>query len=125
MFSFEPLENRTLLAFGPYPQLIGQDQAVSTYPTVTGAGVNIALIDSGVDSSQPNLSGKIWTNPGEIAGNGKDDDGDGTTPLHVGCHRVEHIGGDVASRVLRPRHRDVIAVPGDHRGRRAGSLSGR
>jgi len=77
MFSFEPLENRTLLAWGPYPQLIGQDQAASTYPTVTGAGVNIALIDSGVDSSQPNLSGKTWTNPGEIAGNGKDDDGDG------------------------------------------------
>ena len=77
MFRLESLEERTLLAWGTYPHLIQQDQAASTYPTVTGAGINIALIDSGVDFSQPNLSGKFWTNPGEIAGNGKDDDGDG------------------------------------------------
>src|SRR5258706_13335291 len=77
MYQLESLEERRLLAWGAYPQLIQQDLAASTYPTVTGAGVNIALIDSGVDASQPNLSGKIWTNPGEIAGNGKDDDGDG------------------------------------------------
>jgi ribosomal protein L12E/L44/L45/RPP1/RPP2 len=77
MYLIETLEERRLLAWGPYPQLINQDQAVATYPTITGSGVNIALIDSGVDSTQPNLAGKIWTSPGEIAGNGKDDDGDG------------------------------------------------
>jgi subtilisin family serine protease len=73
----ESLENRTLFAWGAYPQLIQQDDAVATYPNVTGSGVNIALIDSGVDFSQSNLQGKFWTNPGEIAGNGIDDDGDG------------------------------------------------
>jgi hypothetical protein len=77
MFQCESLEERRLLAWGTFPQLIQQDQTVSTYPTITGAGVNIALIDSGVDANQPNLAGKIWTNPGEIAGNAKDDDGDG------------------------------------------------
>jgi hypothetical protein len=77
MFALESLEDRRLLAWGAYPQLIQQDDAVATYPTITGAGVNIALIDSGVDFNQPNLAGKFWTNPGEIAGNGKDDDGDG------------------------------------------------
>ncbi|MDB5323541.1 MAG: peptidase and in kexin sedolisin [Phycisphaerales bacterium] len=76
-FRLETLEERRLLAWGTYPQLIQQDQAVANYPSITGAGVNIALIDSGVDFSQPNLAGKFWTNPGEIAGNGKDDDGDG------------------------------------------------
>jgi hypothetical protein len=76
-FRCEPLEERQLLAFGPYPKLIQQDLAITNYPGVTGAGVNIALIDSGVDFSQPNLQGKFWTNPGEVAGNGKDDDGDG------------------------------------------------
>jgi subtilisin family serine protease len=77
VFEIEKLEERRLLAWGTYPQLIQQDQAVASYPSITGAGVNIALIDSGVDFNQPNLAGKFWTNPGEISGNGKDDDGDG------------------------------------------------
>jgi len=77
MCQFEVLEDRRLLAFGTYPHLIQQDTAVAAYPTVTGAGVNVALIDSGVDFNQPNLQGKFWTNPGEIAGDGKDNDGDG------------------------------------------------
>ncbi|MGD9160296.1 MAG: S8 family serine peptidase [Desulfobacteraceae bacterium] len=37
----------------------------------------IALIDSGVDYNHPDLSANIWVNPGEIAGNGIDDDGNG------------------------------------------------
>lgn len=73
----DPLEPRQLLAWGPYPVLIGQDLQTTNYPSITGSGVNIALIDSGVDFNQPNLQGKFWTNPGETAGNGKDDDGDG------------------------------------------------
>jgi hypothetical protein len=73
----DPLEPRQLLAWGSYPVLIGQSLQTDNYPTITGAGVNIALIDSGVDFNQPNLQGKFWTNPGETAGNGKDDDGDG------------------------------------------------
>jgi len=73
----ETLEDRRLLAWGTYPNLIQQDLVTANYPAITGKGVNIALIDSGVDFNQPNLQGKFWTNPGEIAGNGKDDDGDG------------------------------------------------
>lgn len=75
--ALESLEERRLLAWGAYPQLIDQDLATSTYPAITGSGVNIALIDSGVDFNHPNLAGKFWANPGEIAGNGIDDDGDG------------------------------------------------
>ena len=41
------------------------------------ASVSIAMIDSGVDFSHPDLAGKFWTNPGEIAGNGQDDDNNG------------------------------------------------
>jgi subtilisin family serine protease len=73
----ETLESRRLLAWGTYPNLIQQDLVTANYPSITGKGVNIALIDSGVDFNQPNLQGKFWTNPGEVAGNGKDDDGDG------------------------------------------------
>ncbi len=37
----------------------------------------IAVIDSGIDLTHPDLSGKLWQNSGEIAGNGIDDDGNG------------------------------------------------
>ncbi|MFN8356113.1 MAG: S8 family peptidase [Spirosomataceae bacterium] len=39
--------------------------------------VVVAVIDSGVDINHEDLQGKIWTNPKEIAGNGKDDDNNG------------------------------------------------
>ncbi len=39
--------------------------------------VVIAVIDSGVDVNHPDLAGNIWQNPGEIPGNGIDDDGNG------------------------------------------------
>ncbi len=37
----------------------------------------VAVIDTGVDYTHPDLAANIWTNPGEIAGNGIDDDGNG------------------------------------------------
>jgi hypothetical protein len=37
----------------------------------------IAVIDTGVDYTHPDLVDNIWTNPGEIAGNGQDDDFNG------------------------------------------------
>jgi subtilisin family serine protease len=39
--------------------------------------VIVAVIDSGVDISHEDLQGKVWTNKGEIPGNGIDDDGNG------------------------------------------------
>jgi subtilisin family serine protease len=39
--------------------------------------VIVADIDSGVDYHHPDLAANIWTNPGEIPGNGIDDDGNG------------------------------------------------
>ncbi|MBI5135369.1 S8 family serine peptidase [Candidatus Uhrbacteria bacterium] len=41
------------------------------------ADVIIAIIDSGVDIYHPDLQSNIWTNPGEIPGNGIDDDRNG------------------------------------------------
>jgi thermitase len=39
--------------------------------------VIVAVIDTGVDYSHPDLAANIWVNTGEIAGNGIDDDGNG------------------------------------------------
>ncbi len=54
------MEFRRLFAatpWGIYPHLIGQDAAVQNYPTITGAGQSIAVIDRGVDYKHPVLGG--------------------------------------------------------------------
>ena len=42
-----------------------------------GQGVTVAVIDTGVDLDHPDLVSSLYVNPGEIAGNGIDDDGNG------------------------------------------------
>lgn len=37
----------------------------------------VAVVDEPVKYTHPDLAANMWTNPGEIAGNGKDDDGNG------------------------------------------------
>ena len=43
----------------------------------TGEGTVVAVIDTGVDYLHPDLDENIWVNPGEIAGDGVDNDGNG------------------------------------------------
>ncbi len=43
----------------------------------TGSGIVVGHIDTGVWLAHPDLAGRLWVNPGEIAGNGIDDDGNG------------------------------------------------
>ncbi len=37
----------------------------------------MAVIDTGIDYTHPDLRGSMWVNPHEIPGNGIDDDGNG------------------------------------------------
>ena len=53
-------------------------RAEGAWDLTTGdAAFRIAVLDTGVDYNHPDLAGNIWTNPGEIPGNGIDDDGNG------------------------------------------------
>jgi len=52
--------------------------------------VVVAIIDSGTDVEHPDLDGSLWTNPREVAGNGRDDDGNGYAD---DIHGWNFIGG--------------------------------
>jgi subtilisin family serine protease len=62
----------------------------------------VAVLDTGVDVAHPDLAGKIWTNLGEIAGNGVDDDGNGCVDDVHGCNFVDPKTADIAC-IGRPR----------------------
>lgn len=45
--------------------------------TTGSAGVTVAIIDTGISLDHPDLAPNLWTNEGEVPGNGLDDDGNG------------------------------------------------
>ncbi len=60
----------------------------------TGSTIVIAIVDDAVDRAHPDLAPNLWVNPGEIPGNGIDDDGNGY---------IDDINGwDVASNDNNP-----------------------
>ena len=64
--------------------------------------VMVAVIDTGVDYTHPDLAANIWTNPGEIPGNGIDDDNNGYID---DIHGWDFRNGDSGPlRRQRPRH---------------------
>lgn len=54
-------------------------------------GVVIAVIDSGVQISHPDLRGNIWINTAEIANNNKDDDHDGYIDDRYGWDFINNV----------------------------------
>ncbi len=67
--------------------------APAAWDVTTGSRANIvAVIDTGMDYKHPDLAPNVWTNPGEIPGNGIDDDGNGFVDDVHGYDFVNHDG---------------------------------
>ncbi|MCB0407811.1 MAG: S8 family serine peptidase, partial [Bdellovibrionales bacterium] len=61
-------------------------------PSGINKTVTVAVIDSGIDLDHKDLAGAIWTNSGEVQGNGIDDDGNGYIDDIHGYHFERGIG---------------------------------
>jgi subtilisin family serine protease len=77
----------------------------------TPTEIIVAVIDSGIDVEHEDLQGKIWVNPGEIPGNGIDDDGNGyVDDVHgwnfIGGPNGEHVNYDTyeVTRLYKKLH---------------------
>lgn len=68
--------------YSPYQAYLGFINAPTAWNTFYGSNgitsdVIVAVIDDGTQITHPELSNLLWTNTGEIASNGVDDDGNG------------------------------------------------
>jgi subtilisin family serine protease len=90
------------------PQAIGAQEA---WTQSHGDGALVAVLDSGVQLNHPDLAANLWRNPGEVPGNGRDDDRNGYVDDVFGANMFTddgnvnddeghgtHVAGIVAAR---------------------------
>jgi subtilisin family serine protease len=66
--------------------------AVRAWELMTsGTGALVAVVDTGCNITHPDLASNIWTNTGEVPGNGVDDDSNGYVD---DCHGWDFADGD-------------------------------
>lgn len=78
-----------------YPQQYGPGlmQLPTAWETTVGSNAQIVVvIDTGVDYNHPDLVSNVWRNPGEVAGNGFDDDGNGYVDDVYGINAITNSG---------------------------------
>jgi thermitase len=109
-----------------HPSTVGADiDATLAWDTQQGNGTVVAVIDTGVDVTHPDIAGQLWTNPADPPGGG-DDDGNGLiddvhgwdfgeddntlldTPPHFdGFDHGTHVAGIIAGA---PNNNGIVGV---------------
>jgi subtilisin family serine protease len=80
---------------------ISLDKAYQHLTGRTGQKVVVAIIDSGFDTAHVDIKTNMWVNPGEIPGNGLDDDGNGLVDdVHGWNYLGNQSGENVAGETL-------------------------
>ena len=89
--------------------------ATEAWDRATGTGGTIvAVIDTGIDYNHPDLAANVWTNLGEIAGNGRDDDGNGYIDDIHGYNFVANNGNPMDDNGHGTHVSGTIAGVGDN-----------
>ncbi len=73
-----------------------------------------AVIDTGIDYNHPDLAANVWTNPGEIAGDGIDNDGNGVIDDVHGFNAFANSGDPLDGHSHGTHCAGTIAAVGDN-----------
>jgi subtilisin family serine protease len=93
--------------------LMGLPQAWDTRTGSTGPDkIVIGVIDQGIDFNHPDLAANIWINPGEVPGNGIDDDGNGFTDDVRGFNFVNNNGTTFSGSASEDHASHVSGIAG-------------
>lgn len=82
--------------------------------TQAEGGLITAVIDTGVDYNHADLAANMWTNPGEIPGNGIDDDGNGVIDDVHGYNAYDNSGDPMDGHGHGSHCAGTIAAVGDN-----------
>jgi serine protease len=89
--------------------------APEAWDVATGSlDIVVGVVDTGIDYEHEDLAANMWRNPGELAGNGVDDDGNGVIDDVHGYNAIEDSGDPMDDRGHGTHCAGTIGAAGDN-----------